>query len=308
MKTTLILLFSTVIAACGGDHPLPASEAADEHLQGDESPEGRVRIPAEVAAASGLRTEAAGPATLSETVTLYGQIATNAEHQRAVTARFPGLIRNVRASIGDTVKAGQTLAVIESNQSLEPVALTAPMAGVITARDANPGEQSGDKMLFTITDPASVWAELAVFPRDRVKVKPGAMVSLRAADGGESVSGRISRIGLEAGGNQAVMARVVIDNRNGNFPPGTFVTALVEIGSRAVPLAVRASGLQRYRDADVVFEQIGDDYEARVLELGQQQGDWVEVLGGIRPGAQYVTANSYLIKADIEKSGAAHEH
>ncbi|WP_439641338.1 efflux RND transporter periplasmic adaptor subunit [Nevskia sp.] len=182
------------------------------------------------------------------------------------------------------------------------------MAGVITARDANPGEQSGDKMLFTITDPASVWAELSVFPRDRAKVKPGAAVTIRAADGGDAVSGTISRIALVAGGNQAVTARVVIDNRSGAFPPGTFVTASVEIGSRAVPLAVKASALQAFRDFTVVFEQVGDEYEVRMLQLGQQQGDWVEVLDGISAGAQYVSANSYLIKADIEKSGASHDH
>jgi cobalt-zinc-cadmium efflux system membrane fusion protein len=45
-----------------------------------------------------------------------------------------------------------------------------------------------------------------------------------------------------------------------------------------------------------------------MLELGRQNRDWVEVLGGIEPGTQYVTDNSYLIKADIEKSGASHDH
>ena len=30
--------------------------------------------------------------------------------------------------------------------------------------------------------------------------------------------------------------------------------------------------------------------------------------GGSRPGARYVAENSYLIKADIEKSGASHDH
>jgi cobalt-zinc-cadmium efflux system membrane fusion protein len=45
-----------------------------------------------------------------------------------------------------------------------------------------------------------------------------------------------------------------------------------------------------------------------MLELGRQDDEWVEVLGGIEQGTRYVSANSYLIKADIEKSGAAHDH
>lgn len=290
------------------DVTVTARHAGKEHRWTYESHEGRVRIPADVAAASKLVTEVAGPARLSETLILYGQIATNAEHQREVAARFPGLIRSVRRSIGDTVKAGETLAVIESNLSLEPVALTAPMAGVITARDANAGEQSGERMLFTITDPASVWAELSVFPRDRARVRPGAVVHVRAADGGEAISGQVSRIGLEAGGNQAVTARVVLDNRSGALPPGTFVTAEVEVGSIEVPLAVKSSSLQQFREASVVFERIGDQYEARMLRLGRRHGEWIEVLDGLKPGAIYVSGNSYLIKADIEKSGAAHDH
>ena len=48
--------------------------------------------------------------------------------------------------------------------------------------------------------------------------------------------------------------------------------------------------------------------EVRMLELGPQSGDWVEVLGGLLPGTRYVTENSYLIKADVEKSAAAHDH
>jgi len=32
------------------------------------------------------------------------------------------------------------------------------------------------------------------------------------------------------------------------------------------------------------------------------------VLGGLKPGTAYVTENSYLIKADIEKAGASHDH
>jgi cobalt-zinc-cadmium efflux system membrane fusion protein len=45
-----------------------------------------------------------------------------------------------------------------------------------------------------------------------------------------------------------------------------------------------------------------------MLELGKQDEKWVEVLGGLEAGTRYVTKNSYVIKADIEKSGASHDH
>ena len=45
-----------------------------------------------------------------------------------------------------------------------------------------------------------------------------------------------------------------------------------------------------------------------MLELGQEGPEWTEVLGGIEAGTVYASENSYVIKADIEKSGASHDH
>jgi cobalt-zinc-cadmium efflux system membrane fusion protein len=80
------------------------------------------------------------------------------------------------------------------------------------------------------------------------------------------------------------------------------------VATTDVPLAIKHSGLQRFRDFDVVFTRIGDTYEVRMLTLGRQDETYAEVLTGIEPGALYVTTNSYLVKADIEKSGASHDH
>jgi len=41
---------------------------------------------------------------------------------------------------------------------------------------------------------------------------------------------------------------------------------------------------------------------------GQSNGGMIEVLDGLKPGTEYVTGNSFLIKADILKSGASHDH
>ena len=90
--------------------------------------------------------------------------------------------------------------------------------------------------------------------------------------------------------------------------PGQFVRGQVTVAKHPVALAVRQSAIQGFRDFQVVFARIGDTYEVRMLELGRQNDRWAEVLGGLKPGTEYVTSNSYLIKADIEKSGASHDH
>ena len=99
-----------------------------------------------------------------------------------------------------------------------------------------------------------------------------------------------------------------MDNPDGRLRPGQFVQAEVLVEAREVPLAVRRSALQRYREREVVFARYGDLYEVRLLELGARDDTWVEVVDGITPGTAYVTGNSFLIRADMEKGGASHDH
>ena len=270
--------------------------------------EGRTQIGAEIADAFGLETEIAGPVTIKETIDVYGRIEPNTERMRVVSARFEGVIQSVYASLGDAVKAGQRLVTIESNESLKPYTMEAPISGVLTERNANPGEQTNGRRLFTIMDTSTVWVDLAVFPADRARVSVGIPVYVATADGEPSVNGTISAINVIANDNQAVTARVVLDNTSGGLLPGMYVSAEVEVAEYEVPLAVKRTGLQAFRDFTVVYAQIDDVYEVRMLELGRQDAEWVEVLGGIEPGTRYVSVNSYLVKADIEKSGASHDH
>jgi len=206
------------------------------------------------------------------------------------------------------VTQGQRLATVESNESLSRFQITAPIAGVITDRNAHPGEQTEERALFTIIDTSSVWAELAIFPQDRTQVVVNVPVRVMATGEDLHQQGSISRIDIVTQPNQSVLARVVLDNPNGKWVPGMFVTGEIQVGEYAVPLAVKRMGLQAFRDFSVVFAQIGDEYEVRMLDLGRQDGERIEVLGGLEQGTRYVTTNSYLLKADIEKSGASHDH
>jgi cobalt-zinc-cadmium efflux system membrane fusion protein len=207
------------------------------------------------------------------------------------------------------VARGAVLAQIQSNESLQNYPLTAPLAGTIVEHRAQIGEATGDEPLFTIIDVTKVWVELDVFQSQLGLIEAQQPVALFDLAGEQAASGRIERLApLAAHGSQSVRARVVIDNASGALRPGQFVTARVTVGKTRAPLVIERSAMQRFRNFDVVFERVGDTYEVRMLELGRADETHVEVLQGLQPGAQYVTGNSYLIKADIEKSGASHEH
>ncbi len=270
--------------------------------------EGRTKIETAVAEALSIETSVAGPVVMQKTISAYGQITANEERMRKISARFDGVIKSVSPSLGDRVRKGQKLATVESNESLQLFTISAPISGVITQRNANAGEQTNGRQLFTIMDTTSVWAELSVFPTDLAQVQIGAQVTLTDASGKQTVSGKVSRMDVTAQDNQAVNVHVVLDNKEGQLHPGRYVSAKITVAEHPAALAVKRSGLQAFRDFTVVYAQIGEEYEVRMLDLGLQAGEWAEVLGGLEPGTRYVSKNSYVIKADIEKSGAAHDH
>lgn len=270
--------------------------------------EGRTGIPDELARDAGIETEIAGPAIITETVRLNGRVLADPERLAQVRARFPGVVQGVEARTGEPVRAGAVLARIQSNESLQTYALTAPIGGVILKREVQPGMTTGDAPLFVIADLSRVWVELDVFARHIGQVKPGQTVSVETLDGAR-IEGRIDWVSpLALHASQSVQARVILDNAEGRLRPGQFVRAQITTAEHSAALAVRQSALQLFRDFQVVFARFGETYEVRMLELGRQNGEWAEVLGGLKPGSEYVTGNSYLIKADIEKSGASHDH
>jgi cobalt-zinc-cadmium efflux system membrane fusion protein len=285
-----------------------AVHAGRTHRWTYESYEGRTSIPADVARAAGVGTAVAGPGAIVETLTLYGSIGPDPTRVREVKARFPGVIREVHAQIGNRLQAGAALATVESNESLQRYTVTAPIAGVVTSRHAEPGEQAGDEELFQIADYSTVWVELNVFARERARVREGQVARI-TTEGGTEALGQIEYL-APAGerASQSSTARVVLDNADGRWVPGQFVEAEVTVAEATVDIAVPLSALQTFRDLDVVFARVGDTYEVRMLTLGRRDGTRAEVLDGLASGTEYVIENSYLIKADIEKAGASHDH
>ncbi len=270
--------------------------------------EGRTTIEPKVAEALEIGTSIAGPALLKETVAVFGKLTPHPNNSREISARFQGVIKRVDVSFGQKVKKGQALATVESNESLKSYTIFSPINGVIVQQLAHSGEQTKDRVLFSIVDHSLLMAELAVFPRDRDRIALGATVLVTIKGLAKPVSAVIKQIDSVTQANQSVLVRAELSNRSGQLVAGTFVNADIEVAEFQVPLAVKRTGLQGFRDFTVVFVKIGHEYEVRMLDLGRVAGEWIEVLGGLKVGSEYVSENSYIIKADIEKLGAVHDH
>ena len=299
----------TVIEPHSFDVVVVAREGGRVHRWQYESYEGRVTIPDAAARAAGIEIENVGPAQIGETLELVGRVELDPSAKADVGAKFPGRVVSVSGNVGDRVGIGRVLARVESNESMQVYSVTAPISGVIVERRTNVGDVAGSEPLFVIADPSRTTAVFPVFPRDMEKVRAGQAVQLGLLEGNRSHASVIRDFQPAADAmTGALAARAALPNSDNFWRPGMSVRGQVTIDQRTVPLAVKTEGLQAFRDFTVVFAKVGQTYEVRMLELGRKGPQWTEVISGIKPGQAYVTKGSYVIKADIEKAGASHDH
>ncbi len=281
------------------------SEHGDTDSQSHDDEENTSRIENDMAAQVGIGTTVATKQTLHQSITSYGVLSTGPEQLSHMRARFSGLITSVKASIGDTVKAGDLLAEVESDASLKKYSVLAPISGTIVQRHANTGEVTKDQVLFSIADFDTLWSEFRIYPAQIDNVAAGQAVEIISDT--KRITGRISHI-IPALDKPYQLARVPLDNRQLELSPGLLVEGRIMIDEFSVPLAVEKNSVQQLGGRSGVFIQEGDTYNFSPLVLGRKDEHYVEVLSGLEESQRYVNRNSYLIKADIEKSEAEHEH
>ncbi|MDH0970938.1 MULTISPECIES: efflux RND transporter periplasmic adaptor subunit [Acinetobacter] len=142
----------------------------------------------------------------------------------------------------------------------------------------------------------------AINPNNKVTVKP------QTQTGTEEALGRIKYIS-DVIDPKTRTAQVFIEIPNQfKWRSGQLITAQIFENQSMKPMVVREDALQNFRDWDVVFIRVGNDFEARPLELGDKFNGFVEVKSGLKAGQIYAAGNSYLLKAELGKSGATHDH
>jgi membrane fusion protein, heavy metal efflux system len=272
--------------------------------------EGRTVIAAKIAQEAGIRVAQLAPGTIADAHEVQGLLTPVEGRVAKVAARFPGPVRALAANVGDTVRAGQALATIESNLSLTTYTVSAPIGGVVLARNAAVGGIAGEgDTLFEIADLSTLWVDLHIFGADAQHIGPGVPVVVTRMSDGATAETTLERVlPGTATASQSTVARATIANDDGLWRPGSAVKARVTVDRHAAAAVVPLAALQTFRDWDVVFVRVGDTYEVRPVELGRRDAEHVEVLSGLAPGDQVVVEQSYLVKADIEKSGASHDH
>jgi membrane fusion protein, heavy metal efflux system len=317
---TYRFLVSTVliaVLACGctreesghDEHAAESEEGHEEHGEGKEAESGSTRIEAAVAEESGIKTQAVGAGTIRDEHEVQGLLTPVEGRHARVVARFAGPVKAVHVAVGDQVRAGQALAVIESNVSLSNYTISAPFAGTVLARNVTVGDLAGDSPLFEIADLSKLWVDVHLFGGDAEHISAGLPLEVSRLSDQATITTKIDRVlPGTATASQSTVARATITNADGKWRPGAAVRARVTVAVDPASLVVPLSAIQAMDGNDAVFVREGEQYHVRPVKLGRRDARNAEVLEGIKAGDDVVVEQSYLIKANIEKATAEHEH
>lgn len=205
------------------------------------------------------------------------------------------------ASLGGVPAKGRNVTEFE---------IRAPIDGVITSKSISVGEVlKEDSAVFTVSDLSTVWVDSTIAAKDLGVIAEGQKVVVSFSGFATKAEGTISYVSALVGAQtRSATARIVLTNPDRVWRPGLPVTVQVVTEEKDVPVAVAVEAIQTVRDWQVVFGRFDNQLEARPLELGKSDGRFVEVISGLKVGDRYALKNSFLIKAELGKAGASHDH
>lgn len=188
--------------------------------------------------------------------------------------------------------------------------LRAPFDGMVVEKHIALGEMvKEDTNVFTISDLSSVWAELSIGAKDLDQVRVGGKVLVRSTASDTRASGTVSYVGSLIGEQtRTAKARVTLNNPEHAWRPGLFVNVDIVGSESAAPVTVSSEALQSVNEQAVVFIKVPGGFIPQPVRTGRSDGKRTEILGGLRQGAAYAAAGSFIVKSEQGKGSATHEH
>ncbi len=189
-----------------------------------------------------------------------------------------------------------------------------PAAGVVVAKHIVRGERVDENTdIFTIADISTVWVNLTVYLKDLHAVRVGQEVTVRAEHSGREARGRIAMVSpVVDPETRTATARLVLENDNGNWRPGVFVTGRISVAAEQVPVVIPKNAVQTIDGEHVVFVPDGDAFTPVPVTMGRSDRRQVEITAGLAAGTSYVTAGAFELKAKLVTSNldphAGHGH
>jgi cobalt-zinc-cadmium efflux system membrane fusion protein len=256
---------------------------------------GPVALTAAQIKALGLETVPADFRPVARLLSINGQVASLPDGQAEVSLRISGIVEAVYVNLGDSVRKGQKLALVQSRSVGNPpptIPVLAPMDGLVDARGVVVGQSvEPNTALFQLSERSRMRVVGKVYEEDLGQVRAGqkAYVKLLAYPN-ELLNGTVSLVGPTLDPEtRTVEVWVLLDNKRGLLKPNLFARADIVLGQNEAALTVPNVAILEANGEKFVFVHQGEKYDRVDVTLGAIDDQYSEVLTGIVPGDEVVT-------------------
>jgi cobalt-zinc-cadmium efflux system membrane fusion protein len=206
-------------------------------------------------------------------------------------------------------RARATLSQLGVSEGGEMI-VRAPLAGIVLTRDAVPGSvvDAGEALLM-ITDPATLWLDIAATERVAPALRTGGIVTFMVP---ELAPRRFEAVIENVGGaldpaTRTLPVHAVVRNDSGALRPAMFATVLLPIGDARSGVSVPEGAMQLLEQRPVVFVAIpsadgGARFERRDVEVGARAPGEVQILRGLSAGEIVVVDGAFAVKAAFARA------
>lgn len=224
-------------------------------------------------------------------------------------------LARARAEVQAAENALRALRAAGASGNAVSIPITAPISGVITERQATPGqavEASTD--LFTIVNTDRMWVWANVYEKDLAKVRIGLTAEITVASfPGKVFHGIVRHIGTGMNAEtRTARIRCDVANPGSALKAGMFATVNLATGKGGQALLIPKTALLDEAGKKIVFSPCMDceedkvagksvcgSFDKHVVTIGATHGDRVEVLTGLEAGLEVVTTGQYQLKTAL---------
>ena len=195
--------------------------------------------------------------------------------------------------------------------------IKAPISGVISKKDIVVGEnvQLADQ-LFVIENLKDLWLEFNLPNTSNIQLQVGQILNFKTNGSDQNYQAKVQTLNPQADlqtGRLQVRAKVT--TQADVLRPNVLVNVFVTDAQAKTALRVQKKALQQVEGKPVVFVIESEEkglvhLKAQPIEVGvsSQDGQWLEVISGLTEGQKYIADGSFLLKSELEKDEAGHEH
>ena len=281
---------------------LQEHEGHDEH---DEGP-ATIKLAVEAQELIGIQTTPVKESALERRIPVVGEIAQDPERIEHVVSPEAGVIMDLKAPEGATVKMGEVLATVKPAGIEPPIEIKSPLSGVVLAGHVKEGDRVDTiTSIYTVADFSRLLANFNIYEKDVGQVMVGQrMIICSIAYPEKTFNGRITFISPRVEEEtHTIRIRAVVENPDYLLKLGMFVSGEIVCEEDRVSLVIPSSAIYILEGRKSVFVKTKEEeFEARPISVGAETDEAASVISGLEKGELIVSGNAFLLKSELLKA------